>query len=89
LQNILKLNKRKVKMSQSHYSQFKQSVYNPHEQSTFSQHYTGQSSMQKSSLMVFGRGDEERVAKELEKQARLERIKAVRTQETMQAQSTV
>jgi hypothetical protein len=40
-------------------------------------------------LQLFGRGDEERVAKELEKQARLERIKAVRTQETMQAQSTV
>ena len=76
-------------MSQSNYSQFKQSMYNPHEQSTFSQQYTGQSTMQKSSLMVFGRGDEERVAKELEKQARLERIKAVRTQETMQAQSTV
>lgn len=40
-------------------------------------------------MMVYGRGDEERVAKELEKQARLERIKAVRMQESMAAQSTV
>ena len=45
--------------------------------------------MQKSSIMAFGRGDEERVTKELEKQARLERIKAVRMQESAAAQSAV
>ena len=68
-------------------------MYNPHEQSTFSQHYntsTQNSMMQKSSIMmVYGKGDQERVTKELEKQARVERIKAVRMQESTAAQSTV
>ena len=82
-------------MSESTYGQFgrlaskQPSIYNPHEQSTFSHLYTGQSQMQKSSIMAFGRGDEERVTKELEKQARLERIKAVRMQESAAAQSAV
>lgn len=45
-------------------------IYNPQEQSTFSAQYNASiqpSYMQKSSLMAFGKGDEERVTKELEK----------------------